>query len=85
METNKDITMPFNRIIYALFLGLVVYQVLVRQDFIDAASSMGIALVFDPFNQAVSWKDRPIWQRAWLLIHLGVAAAFLGYGIALDA
>jgi hypothetical protein len=85
METKRDVTKPFYRVAYTLFIALALYQILLRQDFVDAASSMGIALIFDPFDQTVSWKDRPIWQRAWMLIHLGVAAAFLGYGIALDA
>jgi hypothetical protein len=85
METKNDLTTPYYRVVYTLFIALALYQILVRQDFVDAASSMGIAMIFDPFDQTVSWKDRPTWQRAWLLVHLGIAAALLGYGIALGS
>ncbi len=81
MNTQKDISLPFNRLVYTLFIVLAVYQVAMRQDFIDAASSMGITLIFDPFNPSISWKDRYAWQNAVLFLHLGIAAAFLGYGI----
>ena len=41
----------------------------------------GIALAFDPFDQAQSWKERPVWQKVWLLVHLALVAALLGYEI----
>lgn len=84
MEKKKDLTLGFYRIAYVLFILLAIYQVIVRKDFIDAATNLGIALIFDPFNIKVSWSDRPQWQRAWLIIHLAIAAALLGYGISLD-
>ena len=84
MEKKKDVTQGFYRIAYVLFILLAIYQVIVRKDFIDAATNLGIALIFDPFNIKVSWSDRPQWQRAWLIIHLAIAAALLGYGISLD-
>lgn len=83
MEKTKDLTQGFYRIAYSLFILLAIYQVFVRKDFVDAASNMGIGLVFDPFNPKISWKERPNWQKAWLLIHLAIAAALLGYGISL--
>ncbi len=84
IENKTDLTSRYYRAIYLLFILLGLYQVLARKDFIDGASSIGIALIFDPFNRTVSWDKRPMWQRAWLLIHLAVAAALLGYGIAID-
>ena len=84
MEQNKDLTKGFNRIGYVLFLLLAAYQALVKKDFIEAASSLGIALVFDPFDQKVTWNERPLWQRVWMMVHLGAAAAILGYGISMD-
>lgn len=84
IQKSRDISPQFNRVVYALFILLAVYQLIVRNDFIDGASSMGIALIFDPFDQTVTWNDRPLWQRAWLLFHLGIAAALLGYGISVD-
>jgi hypothetical protein len=47
----------------------------------QAGSSIGIALAFDPFDQAQKWNDRPTWQKVVLFVHLAVAAALLGYGI----
>jgi hypothetical protein len=47
----------------------------------QAGSSIGIALAFDPFDQAQKWNDRPTWQKTVLFVHLGVAAALLGYAI----
>lgn len=81
MTSQKDISLPFNRLLYGLFILLALYQIAVRQDFIDAASSLGIALVFDPFNPAITWNERPAYQKLWLFIHLGLAAAALGYGV----
>lgn len=84
MEKSKDLTNGFYRVCYALFIVLALYQIIFKKDFIEAATSLGIALIFDPFNRTVSWPDRPMWQRIWTLSQLFVAAALLGYGISLD-
>lgn len=84
MEKSKDLTPSFNRVAYGLFALLAIYQIFIKKDFIEAASSMGIALIFDPFNQSVTWNERPLWQRAWLIVHLAIAAALLVYGISID-
>ncbi len=62
----NDLT--FTRWAYAIFVLLAAYQ-FVYSDPSDAIVSFGIALVFDPFNPKVKWGDRPLWQRAWLLLH----------------
>lgn len=36
----------------------------------NAASNLGIALIFDPFNQQKKWNDRPLYQRVWLIVHV---------------
>jgi hypothetical protein len=38
---------------------------------------LGIALAFDPFDQAQKWQNRPLWQKAVLMIHLAVVAVLL--------
>lgn len=71
-----EATLP--RFVYGGFLVMAIYHVVFWRDFGDAAMNLGIALAFDPFDQAVTWKDRPSYQRAWLIIHiilLAMAAA----------
>ncbi|MFM6983385.1 MAG: hypothetical protein ACKOXF_04570 [Chitinophagaceae bacterium] len=60
----------FNRILYIGFVLLGIYQTLVSKDYMQAAASLGIALAFDLFDQQQKWQDRPIWQKAILLLHL---------------
>jgi hypothetical protein len=51
---------------------------------VQAASSFGIGLAFDPFDQEQKWNDRPTWQKAVLIIHLALVAGLFGYGIGLN-
>jgi hypothetical protein len=74
----------YNRLGYGAFLFLAAYYAFVNADFVEAASAMGIALIFDPFNQETPFNKRPKWQQAWLIVHLGLAAASLGFGIGTD-
>jgi hypothetical protein len=67
-QTAKDVTLPFNRWAYALFIILGIYQY-VNYGLSDALPSFGIALAFDPFNPQQKWNDRPLWQKIWLTTH----------------
>jgi len=80
-QKNKDLTDSFYKLAYGLFVLLALYQVLLQEEWINAASSMGIALIFDPFGYKIAWNNRPLWQKIWLFTHLGIAAALLGFGI----
>ncbi len=71
----------FNKFLYIGFVLLGTFQAFFSKEYLQAASSFGIALAFDPFDQEQQWNDRPTWQKAVLFVHLGVAAALLGYGI----
>jgi hypothetical protein len=71
----------FNKFLYIGFVLLGLFQAFFSKDYMQAASSFGIALAFDPFDQEQKWNDRPTWQKAVLFVHLGLAAALLGYGI----
>ncbi len=73
----------FNKYLYIGFVILGIYQAIANKDYMQAASSLGIAMAFDPFNTEQKWNDRPIWQKAALIIHLGLCAAFFGYEIGL--
>ncbi|WP_396152168.1 hypothetical protein [Flavobacterium sp.] len=80
-KTDSSISRKFNIALYSLFILLALYQSLYSKVYVDAASSLAIALIFDPFNPQQPWKERPKWQRIWLIIHLATAAALLGFGI----
>ena len=75
---------PFNKFLYLGFLILGLYQALLNKDYIQAASSMGIGLAFDPFSQEQKWNDRPTWQKVVLFAHLALVAAMFGFGIGLN-
>ncbi len=77
-QTAKDVTLPFNRWAYALFIILGIYQY-VNYGLSDALPSFGIALAFDPFNPQQQWHDRPFWQKAWLTTHALIVFAALGF------
>jgi H+/Cl- antiporter ClcA len=72
---------PFNKFLYIGFLFLGIYQAIFNKDFMQAATSLGIGLAFDPFNQEQKWNDRPTWQKAVLFIHLGLVAGLFGFGL----
>lgn len=66
-----------NRLLYAGFVLMGIYHLWARGEVMDAAASLGIALIFDPFNRGASsgepdtpWPQRPAWQRGWLVVHL---------------
>jgi ABC-type branched-subunit amino acid transport system permease subunit len=75
---------PFNKFIYIGFLLLGAYQSIFTKDYMQAASSFGIGLAFDPFNTDQKWNDRPTWQKAVLIIHLGLVAALFGFAIGMN-
>ena len=82
---NKNMKTPINKYVYVAFLVLAAYYIFVGHRYMDAATNMGISLIFDPFNSEQKWNDRPKWQKVWLIVHLGVLAALFGLGVGLDA
>jgi len=50
----------------------------------QAVSSFGIALAFDPFDQEQKWNDRPTWQKTVLIVHLALVAALFGFAVGLN-
>jgi hypothetical protein len=68
----------FNRLMYGGFVAISLYQLLFHKDVSDAMSNLGIALIFDPFDPKVTWANRPIYQRAWLVVHVIVVFGLLG-------
>lgn len=78
-ETNK--AQQFIKVGYALFIVLAIYHLLINKNIIDCAMNLGIALIFDPFDQNVSWSNRPKWQRTWLIAHVSIAFIALIFGL----
>ncbi len=73
----KDVTFQYGRVLYGAFVLLSVYFLATQQ--IDSAmSNLGIALIFDPFDQKVTWKNRPAYQQIWLIAHVSVVFGLLG-------
>lgn len=59
-----------NKFLYLGFVAFGLYQLFFKHSFGETAIYLGIALAFDPFEKTISWKNRPIWQRAILIIQL---------------
>ncbi len=74
----------FNKFLYIGFVLVGLFQALFSNDYMQAASSFGIALAFDPFDPEQKWNDRPKWQKAVLILHLAMVAALFGFGIGLN-
>lgn len=72
---------PINKFLYLGFLLLGLYQAIFNEDFIQAASSLGIGIIFDPFQMEQKWKDKPVWQKVVILLPFALVAALLGFGI----
>ena len=71
------------RFIYGGFVLFAAYFAIFSQEYSNAAMQLGIALAFDPFDQSQTWKDRPMWQKAWLIVHLSLTAALFGLSVGL--
>ncbi|MFN7687645.1 MAG: hypothetical protein ACK57D_14050 [Sphingobacteriales bacterium] len=78
---SKKLSNGFNRIMYSAFVLLAVGRMIFQgmDGLAEAAPSLGIALIFDPFDQSVTWKDRPAYQRIWLIVHLSISLALLAW------
>ena len=74
----------FNNFLYIGFVLVGLFHALFSKDYMQAASSFGIALAFDPFDPEQKWNERPTWQKAVIIIHLGLVAAMFGFGIGLN-
>jgi hypothetical protein len=66
----KYLSTGVNRWLYGAFVFFCIYN-LIRGNLADAASNLGIALIFDPFTPA-KWEERKTWQKAWLIVHVSV-------------
>lgn len=74
----RDLTPGFNRVMYALMIGLSLFYIFFNKDLATTMSTLGIGLIFDPFKQEVPWTQRPLYQKVVLLVHLLLVFALLG-------
>ena len=70
-------------ILYGISVLLAIYQI-IQQNYLEAASALGVGLVFDPFDPQQTWKERPVWKKTWLIVHLAIVAALFGLGVGLN-
>lgn len=86
MEDSKKVTQPknYNKAAYAVFVIAAIVFLFTDKDTSNTAIFLGVAIIFDPFDVNQKWAERPYWQKAWLIIHLGAAAAAFGYLIGKD-
>jgi len=73
----KDRTVFFNRLMYGAFIALAVYF-LETHRIAETMSNLGIAIIFDPFDQKVTWRNRPAYQQIWLIVHLSILFGLVG-------
>jgi mannose/fructose/N-acetylgalactosamine-specific phosphotransferase system component IIC len=74
----------FNKFLYVGFVLVGIFQALFSKEYMQAVSSFGIALAFDPFDQEQKWNDRPTWQKTVLIVHLALVAALFGFAVGLN-
>jgi hypothetical protein len=74
-DTNtKPGASSLNKPAYVILVTTGIFFLVVR-DFSQAAIFWGLALVFDPFDQNVSFQKRPGYQKAWLFVHAAITLA----------
>ena len=69
-----------NRMVYGFFVAFGLIDIFQGKT-MDAATYLGLALAFDPFDSSVPWKVRPLYQRVWLFVHLIIVFALFISGV----
>ncbi|RTL60678.1 MAG: hypothetical protein EKK37_00540 [Sphingobacteriales bacterium] len=81
MEKNiSSKSAALSKIVYTVF-GLAAVVFVLLKDYPTAMIFGGIGLAFDPFDQSVPFGKRPVWQKAWLIIHLLLVLILLVFTI----
>lgn len=75
----SDKSILINRSMYSAFVLFSIYYLFMGKDLGDAMSNLGIALIFDPFDQKVTWSNRPFYQRVWLIVHASIVLIMVAY------
>ena len=64
----------YSRYLHIAFVLLSLYYLFLRNDVDSATTNLGISLAFDPFDQEKKWQERPLFQKLWLLLIVGLTA-----------
>ncbi len=80
-STKKDIENGRNsivvvRLLYVLSVAVALYFI-ANGKLGDAISSLGVALVFDPFDPSVPWQQRPTYQKVLPIVHVTILLTML--------
>jgi hypothetical protein len=59
-------------IFYIIMTSLAAFQYISNGDMMQCLANLGIAFIFDPFDSKIAWKDRKVWQKSVLIIHVGL-------------
>lgn len=79
-KTTTPEAINLNKPAYIVFVLVGIVFLLVK-DFSQAVIFWGLALVFDPFNINLPFDKRPMYQKAWLFVHLAITFGLLLYEI----
>lgn len=69
MEAAKPMSKNFNRVAYCIFLAAGLYFCITK-DYTNAVIFWGLAPIFDPFDQKISFSKRPLYQRVILILNV---------------
>ncbi len=81
VQKAKHVSPFVYKLFYGAFVAISVYFLLFTDDFMSGVSNLGIALIFDPFDQKIRWNNRPLYQKAWLFVHVFIVMALFIYGV----
>jgi asparagine N-glycosylation enzyme membrane subunit Stt3 len=68
LSENQAKSIFFNRMAYVVML-LVGIIFLFLKDWSQGTVFISLALVFNPFDQSITFNQRPLFQKIWLIAH----------------
>jgi len=78
---SKPKVVNLNKPAYIIFVLTGLYFMIVK-DYSQASIFVCLSLVFDPFNIETPFKQRPLYQKIWLIVHLIFGFSLFGLLIA---
>jgi hypothetical protein len=71
----RHISSKVNKVLYGLFVTTGIIFWIFSSDKISGTALFGLALIFDPFDQEITFSKRPFYQQAWLIVHVAIVLA----------